>query len=58
VLDDVFARFRGVRHNGNGWAALCSSHEDHNPSLSIHERDGKFSYIAMPDAPWKPSAQR
>jgi putative DNA primase/helicase len=38
----VLARFRGVRRSGDGWVALCPAHEDRNPSLSIHERDGKI----------------
>jgi nicotinamidase-related amidase len=31
-----------VRRNGAGWIARCPAHEDHNPSLSVHERDGKI----------------
>ena len=38
----ILERFRGARRCGNGWIALCPAHEDHSPSLSIHERDGKI----------------
>jgi putative DNA primase/helicase len=41
-LDSVLARLKGVRRNGNGWQALCPAHEDRNPSLSVHERDGRI----------------
>jgi hypothetical protein len=40
-LESVLTRLAGVRRNGDGWVARCPAHEDHNPSLSIHERDGK-----------------
>ncbi len=36
----ILERFRRVRRSGSGWIALCPAHEDRNPSLSIHERDG------------------
>ncbi len=39
-LESVLARLEGVRRNGAGWMARCPAHEDHNPSLSINERDG------------------
>jgi len=29
------------RHVGNEWRCLCPAHDDHDPSLSIIERDGK-----------------
>ena len=38
----ILDHFRGVRRNGDGWVALCPAHEDRNPSLSIHEREGKI----------------
>jgi hypothetical protein len=31
-----------ARRSGDGWSARCPAHEDRNPSLSIHERDGKI----------------
>ena len=42
VLESVLSRLQGVRRNGHGWTARCPAHEDRNPSLSIHERDGKI----------------
>lgn len=38
----ILDRIRGVRRSGDGWIALCPAHEDCNPSLSIHDRDGKI----------------
>jgi 5S rRNA maturation endonuclease (ribonuclease M5) len=44
ALDNVLARLQGVTRNGEGWAALCPAHEDRNPSLSIHVREGKILF--------------
>src|SRR5437868_1651421 len=41
-LDNVLARLQRVTRNGDGWSALCPAHEDRNPSLSVHVRDGKI----------------
>jgi hypothetical protein len=41
-LEAVLARLQGVQRNGSGWHALCPAHDDHNPSLTINERDGKI----------------
>ena len=41
-LKTVLQRFQGVKRNGSGWMALCPTHADKNPSLSIHERGGKI----------------
>lgn len=30
-----------ARRSGSGWMAKCPAHDDHNPSLSIREVDGK-----------------
>jgi len=30
-----------ARRSGSGWMARCPAHDDHNPSLSIREVDGK-----------------
>jgi hypothetical protein len=39
-LDDFLSRLDGVKPDGSGrWKALCKSHDDHNPSLSITEGD-------------------
>jgi len=42
TLEAVLARLQGVRRNGSGWQARCPAHEDHIPSLSIDEREGKI----------------
>ena len=38
----ILSRFRGVRHNGTGWVALCPAHADKIPSLSITVSNGKI----------------
>jgi len=39
---DFLSRLEGVRPNGSGFMALCPGHNDHEPSLSITEVDGKI----------------
>lgn len=41
-LEQILAQLRGVKKVGNEWIALCPSHNDKNPSLSIAEKDGKL----------------
>jgi putative DNA primase/helicase len=38
---DSLARALEARRSGSSWMAKCPAHEDHNPSLSIREVDGK-----------------
>jgi len=38
---EILPRFKGVRRVGDGWIARCPAHEDHNPSLSIREENGR-----------------
>jgi DNA primase len=38
---DSLARTLEARRSGSSWMAKCPAHEDHNPSLSIREADGK-----------------
>ena len=38
---DSIARALKARRSGTGWMAKCPAHDDHNPSLSIREVDGK-----------------
>ncbi len=38
----ILKRFQAVRRSGNGWTALCPAHEDRNPSLTIHENNGRI----------------
>ena len=33
-----------VRREGNGWRCRCPAHDDHDPSLSIIERDGRVLF--------------
>jgi putative DNA primase/helicase len=36
------ARRLGGRRSGSGWNAKCPAHDDHQPSLSLAEKDGKL----------------
>ena len=38
-INNVLAKLKKVKKNGQGWQALCPAHEDENPSLSIDEGD-------------------
>ena len=38
---DSIVRALGARRSGSCWMAKCPAHDDHNPSLSIREVDGK-----------------
>jgi len=38
---DSIARALKARRSGPGWMAKCPAHDDHNPSLSIRDADGK-----------------
>ena len=37
----VIVRALNARRCGSGWMAKCPAHDDHKPSLSIQEKDGK-----------------
>jgi len=39
---DLLSLLKGVKQEGNQWKALCPSHNDHEPSLSVKEADGKI----------------
>jgi putative DNA primase/helicase len=41
VSAEDIARALGGRRSGAGWVCKCPSHDDHDPSLRINERDGK-----------------
>jgi hypothetical protein len=38
---ETIARALGGRKVGGGWTACCPAHDDHSPSLSIRDADGK-----------------
>jgi putative DNA primase/helicase len=38
---DSIARALEARRSGHAWIAKCPAHDDHNPSLSVREADGK-----------------
>jgi hypothetical protein len=40
-FEDILGQFRGVRREAKGWKAFCPAHDDTNPSLSIHIKDGR-----------------
>jgi putative DNA primase/helicase len=35
----------GTKREGNDWRCLCPGHDDHDPSLSITEKDGRVLFI-------------
>ena len=39
VVTSLLSLLRGVKSSGDGWTALCPSHEDHENSLSIAAGD-------------------
>jgi len=41
-IDEILIKLDAVRRQGDGWIALCPAHNDHHPSLSIRERNGKL----------------
>ena len=42
-IDDLLSRLKNVRQAHDGeYIALCPGHDDHEPSLSIKETDGKI----------------
>src|SRR5437899_1214267 len=41
-LEELLSRLQKVRPSGSEWKALCPSHNDRDPSLSISEVDGKI----------------
>lgn len=41
---DSIARALKARRSGAGWVAKCPAHDDHNPSLSIRDADGKVLF--------------
>ena len=40
VAEDI-ARALNGRRRGKGWVCRCPAHDDHDPSLSVSECDGK-----------------
>jgi putative DNA primase/helicase len=42
TLQEILIRLQNVKKNGNGYTALCPSHDDAKQSLSIKETDGKI----------------
>ena len=38
---ESIVRALGARRVGSSWIAKCPAHDDHTPSLSIQDRDGK-----------------
>lgn len=43
VRRDLLSRLTNVKEKHGYWIALCPSHEDHNPSLSVREMEDGVS---------------
>jgi hypothetical protein len=41
-INEVIAKLKSVKGNGNQYTALCPAHDDKNPSLAVSEKDGKI----------------
>ena len=41
-INEVIAKLKGVKGNGNQYTALCPAHDDKNPSLAVSVKDGKI----------------
>jgi hypothetical protein len=39
---EIASHLRRGKRSGSGFTACCPAHDDRNPSLSLHERDGKI----------------
>src|SRR5215203_1628779 len=39
-VEKVLERLEGIEQRNGGFMALCPSHDDHTPSLSVSEGDG------------------
>jgi hypothetical protein len=39
---EIARHLRRGKRSGSGFTACCPAHDDRNPSLSLHERDGKI----------------
>ncbi len=37
MVEDLLSRCDAVRRSGRGYSARCPAHDDHSPSLSVHE---------------------
>jgi 5S rRNA maturation endonuclease (ribonuclease M5) len=42
VKVDILSKFKAQPGGGDEWKALCPAHDDHVPSLSLKEQDGKW----------------
>jgi DNA primase len=42
TLQDILSQLQNSKKNGNGYTALCPSHDDNQQSLSIKETGGKI----------------
>lgn len=42
IVEEILEKLKKVEKTKTGWQSLCPAHDDHNPSLSIRESDGKI----------------
>lgn len=53
-IEEVLTRLEGVKQSGDGWIARCPAHDDHHPSLSIHEGDnGRLLFKCFAGCPYE-----
>lgn len=41
-MNEIIAKLKGVKRNGNQYTALCPAHDDQKPSLAVSAKDGKI----------------
>jgi hypothetical protein len=52
-MTDILARLHEVRRSGEGWTARCPGHDDHENSLSIGRREGKWLLKCHAGCDWR-----
>ena len=52
-MSDLLARLKGVIRCGDGWTALCPTHDDRQNSLSINYRDGRWLLKCHAGCEWQ-----
>ena len=53
MMTDLLARLQNVRRNGEGWTARCPSHGDHENSLTVDHREGKWLLKCHAGCDWQ-----
>ncbi len=52
-MTNLLSRLPGVTQCGGGWTARCPAHNDHQNSLSVHHRDGRWLLKCHAGCAWQ-----